>query len=77
MTAAEYLHTVHETRRKRLLELIATFETMGDASREIGLSLSYVSRLCGGRHPFTESVARQIEGNFGLEFGALDLVRER
>lgn len=73
MTATEYLHHVHETRRKRLQSLVGTFASMREAAREIGCySQSYLSRLCCGKQAFNEDIARKIEGNFGLEFGALD-----
>ncbi|NSX16921.1 hypothetical protein HTY52_22780 [Cupriavidus taiwanensis] len=76
MTAAEYLHHVQETRRKRLIDLVATFESQGEAVREIGLSRQYVIGLMRGYRPFGERIARTIEGNFGLEFGALDRAME-
>lgn len=73
MTAAEYLHHVHETRRQRLQSLVGTFTSMREAAKEIGCySASYLSRLCRAEEPFNERVARTIEGSFGLEFGALD-----
>ncbi|SPA25915.1 hypothetical protein CBM2623_A170053 [Cupriavidus taiwanensis] len=72
MTADEYLQHVRETRSKRLRELVATFENQYEAAEEIGLSQSFISRLIHGHEPFGEKLARQIEGNFGLEFGALD-----
>lgn len=73
MTAAEYLHRVHETRRRRLQSLVDTFGSMREAAQEIGCySPSYISRLCCGKQAFNEDIARNIEGSFGLEFGALD-----
>lgn len=73
MTAAEYLHQVHETRRKHLQSLVDTFTSMREAANEIGCySASYLSRLCTGKQAFNEDIARRIEDGFGLEFGALD-----
>ena len=76
MTAAEYLHQVRQTRSKRLAELMATFDNQYEAADEIGLSQSYLNRLMHGHEPFGEKIARQIEHNFGLEFGALDRAME-
>ena len=74
MTAAEYLAEVQAKRRKRLQELVKTFDNQYEAAEEIGLSQSFISRLMRGHEPFGERLARQIEENFGLDFGSLDLV---
>lgn len=74
-TAAEYLQQVRATRAKRLAELMATFDNQYEAADELGFSPSYLSRLTRGHEPFGEKIARQLEANFGLEFGALDQER--
>ncbi|MFC4518596.1 helix-turn-helix domain-containing protein [Cupriavidus pinatubonensis] len=77
MTAAEYLHQIHETRRRRLQSLVDTFQSMREAAQEIGCySASHLSRLCSGKQAFNEEIARRIEDGFGLEFGALDRALE-
>lgn len=73
MTATEYLAEVQAKRRKRLLELVETFDNQYEAAEEIGFSQSFISRLINGHEPFGERLARKIEENFGLDFGSLDL----
>lgn len=75
MTADEYLHQVRATRAKRLAELMATFDNQYEAADEIGFSQSYLNRLMHGHERFGEKIARKIEANFGLEFGALDVAK--
>lgn len=72
MTAQEYIETMHRIRSARLRDLMETFGNQYTAAEEIGLSQSYLSRLCQGKEKFGEVVARKIEDNFGLEYGALD-----
>lgn len=72
MTYGEFLEELRKTRRKRLAELISTFDNQYEAADELGFSQSYLNRLMHGHEPFGERIARKIEGNFGLEFLSLD-----